>query len=361
VDALTSAPGEHARGISFTGRWQDYLKIAVTNLLLTIVTLGIYRFWATARQRRYLWSNTRIIDDELEWTGTGGEMFIGFLMVMGIFLGWGALIMGGAALLGQWFIVLGAVCFYIFLLWGFGFAQFRALRYRLSRTYWRGIRGGSDDNGVGYGWSALGYNFVAGLTAGIMVPYAITQNWNDRIRAMSFGPYMLDSDVNTKGLQWRWMMLYVVYIGFAILAAVIVAIAAPDPAVVQQNASAADPTAVVFIQLAPLVLLVGIGLVMVSFWAAFFRKAAGTFALGELTAAFEVSTVDWLKFYAKLVGLTIITLGFGLLMWGYWRWEFVMNRLELFGEIDVAAMTQSTTTAPKDAEGFADAFDIGAF
>jgi hypothetical protein len=48
-------------------------------------------------------------------------------------------------------------------------------------------------------------------------------------------------------------------------------------------------------------------------------------------------------------------------MWGYWRWQFVMERLELFGEIDVSAMTQSTTTAPKDAEGFADAFDIGAF
>ena len=53
MDALTSATGEHARGISFTGRWQDYLKIVVTNLLLTIVTLGIYRFWATARLRRY--------------------------------------------------------------------------------------------------------------------------------------------------------------------------------------------------------------------------------------------------------------------------------------------------------------------
>ena len=111
MDAMTSAPGEHARGIRFTGRWQDYLKIAVTNLLLTIVTLGIYRFWATARQRRYLWSNTRIIDDELEWTGTGGEMFIGFLMVMGIFVAWGALIVGGAALLGQWFMVLGAISF----------------------------------------------------------------------------------------------------------------------------------------------------------------------------------------------------------------------------------------------------------
>jgi len=351
MDAMTSAPGNHARAIRFTGRWQEYLGIAVTNLLLTIVTLGIYRFWAKARERRYLWANTQIIDDELEWTGTGGEMFIGFLMVMGVFVGWAALVMGGAALLGQWFMVVGIVAFYIFILWAFGFAQFRALRYRLSRTYWRGIRGGSDSNGVGYGWTALGNNFVAGLTLGIATPRAIVNNWNDRVRAMSFGPHMLDSDVDTKGLQSRWMMIYVVYIGFGVL----MAIAGPEPV------AGAEPTFDAIAIVPTLLLLVGLAVVMVSFWALFFRKAAETFEVGGLTAGFEVSTVEWFKFYGKLIGLTIITLGFGALMWGYWRWQFVMDRLELYGEIDVTTLSQSTTAAPKDAEGFADAFDIGAF
>ena len=350
MDAMTTAPGGHARAVRFTGHWQDYLKIAATNLLLTIVTLGIYRFWAKARERRYLWAHTQIIDDDLEWTGTGGEMLIGFLMVMGVFLGWGALMFGGAALLGQWFLIVGVIAFYIFLLWGFGFAQFRALRYRLSRTYWRGIRGGSDDSGVGYGWTALGNNFVAGLTLGIMTPRAIVENWNDRIRKMSFGPHMLDSDVDTVGLQSRWMMIYAVYIGFGILAA----LTSPDPATVQPGFNPAEILPV-------LLLLVGLALVMTSFWALFFRKAAATFRVGELSAGFEVSTAEWLKFYARMVGLAIVTLGFGLLMVGYLRWKFVMDRLHLYGEIDVSSLTQSTTTAPKDAEGFADAFDIGAF
>lgn len=352
MDAVTS-PGaaEQGRAVHFSGRWQDYLGIAVTNLLLTIVTLGIYRFWAKARERRYLWSRTRIIDNELEWTGTGGEMFVGFLMVMGVFLGWGALIFGGSLLLGQWFVFLGAIAFYIFLLWGFGFAQFRALRYRLSRTYWRGIRGGSDDNGAGYGWSALGRNFLAGLTLGIMTPSAIVENWNERVRAMSFGPHMLDSDVDTVGLQSRWMMLYGIYIAFLIL----MAIAAPE---LDGSEPAFDArTTLIY----PLLLALAIGVVLVSFWALFFRKAAATFRLGDLSAGFDVSTAEWLKFYGKLVGLTIVTLGFGALMWGYWRWEFVMDRLSLYGEIDVAELTQSETAAPRDAEGFADAFDIGAF
>jgi hypothetical protein len=101
-------------------------------------------------------------------------------------------------------------------------------------------------------------------------------------------------------------------------------------------------------------------LVMMSFWALFFRKAAGTFGMGGLSAGFEVSTVEWLKFYAKLIGLAIVTLGLGTMMWGYLRWKFFTDRLALYGEIDLDALTQSTTAAPRDAEGFADAFDIGA-
>jgi uncharacterized membrane protein YjgN (DUF898 family) len=42
------------RSIRFTGNWREYLPIAATNALLIICTLGIYRFWAAARQRRYL-------------------------------------------------------------------------------------------------------------------------------------------------------------------------------------------------------------------------------------------------------------------------------------------------------------------
>ena len=161
------------RAVRFDGTWQEFLPIALTNLLLTIVTLGIYRFWAQARVRRYLWSRTTIIDDELQWTGTGGEMFIGFLMVIGVLIASVAAIFGIAYVVGEWFLFVGLLAFYVFIFWAVNFAQFRALRYRLSRTYWRGIRGGSEDNGVGYGWAAFGRFFIAGLTFGIMTPMAI--------------------------------------------------------------------------------------------------------------------------------------------------------------------------------------------
>ena len=37
-----------ASAFGFDGTWREFAPIAFTNLLLTIVTLGFYRFWATA-------------------------------------------------------------------------------------------------------------------------------------------------------------------------------------------------------------------------------------------------------------------------------------------------------------------------
>ena len=55
--------------------------LALGTGLLSIISLGIYRFWAKARIRRFVWGNIRLDDDALEFTGTGLEMFLGFLIV----------------------------------------------------------------------------------------------------------------------------------------------------------------------------------------------------------------------------------------------------------------------------------------
>ncbi|WP_398286827.1 DUF898 family protein [Sphingomonas daechungensis] len=70
----------------------------------------------------------------------------------------------------------------------FGLARFRAIRYRLSRTWWRGIRGGSNDGGWNYARKAIGYYLVTFLLGGIFYPWAQAKLWNERWRKMSFGP-----------------------------------------------------------------------------------------------------------------------------------------------------------------------------
>ncbi|MET0137738.1 MAG: DUF898 family protein, partial [Sphingobium sp.] len=196
----------------FTGRWQDYAPIAFTNLLLMIVTLGIYRFWATTRTRHYLWSHTHFIDDPLEWTGRGVELLVGFLLALGLFgLPFLFLQFGVQALALQGHAgIAGILSFaaFLFILMLTGVARFRALRYRLSRTYWHGIRGGSDSNGVVYGWSWLWKSIVGALPLWLLVPWSMTALWNDRWGRMSFGSQTFRAAARPEPIYKRFLLFY---------------------------------------------------------------------------------------------------------------------------------------------------------
>jgi uncharacterized membrane protein YjgN (DUF898 family) len=346
------------RAIRFTGNWREYLPIAATNALLIIVTLGVYRFWATARQRRYLWSHTHVIDDTLEWTGTGKEMFIGFLIVVAIlapfflfiqFL-FPAMVARGKAEAAGGVVTL----FYIVLIYLGGFARFRALRYRLSRTYWHGIRGGSDDPGWNFGGEYLGRMVLAFLTMFIMYPWAATRLWNARWNAMSFGPLEFRANVDAEGLKWRWALVYLVPIGVLMLIGIVA---------VTVGSGLAEQAAPTVAGIA-ITLLLGVYLIIplmtLNWFAGFYRQAADATKLGELEFGFEATTLQWLGLFLGNVLLAVVTLGFGLTYWGYRNWAFIVRHSRLYGQVDLADMTQSKTHAPREAEGFADAFDIGA-
>src|SRR5258705_6215321 len=70
---------------AYDGRLGELYGIFIVNLLLSIVTLGFYRFWGKTRIRRYIWSRLSLSGDAFEYTGTGGELFIGFLIVVVLF------------------------------------------------------------------------------------------------------------------------------------------------------------------------------------------------------------------------------------------------------------------------------------
>ena len=51
-----------------------------------MVTLGIYRFWLATDIRRFLWSNTEIAGEALEYTGTALELLLGFLVAIALLI-----------------------------------------------------------------------------------------------------------------------------------------------------------------------------------------------------------------------------------------------------------------------------------
>ncbi|QZD90917.1 DUF898 domain-containing protein [Qipengyuania aurantiaca] len=348
----------------FDGNWKDFARIAVPNLLLTIVTLGIYRFWATTRERQYLWSHTRFVDERLEWTGTGKELFVGFLLVMllfaipvfGIQFVSQALILRGYELAGAVLGILPILAIFYLT----GVARFRALRYRLSRTRWRGIRGGSDDQGLGYGVSYMWKTIVGYLPLGLAIPWSMTSLWNERWSKMSFGPHRFDADADSGNVFARFLLFYlspfVFFIG-AIIAGVTGALAGfgfGSEQFAQWGAVAIGVALVLFFY-------IGLGIIAVAYYAKFYREAVGSTHWKDLHFGFEASTMDWIKLIVVDALIVVLTLGLGFIFLSYRHWKFMVTHLEAGGDILLDELTQSTTATSRHGEGLLDAFDIGAF
>lgn len=51
---------------SYTGDGNEIFKLALKTSALTLVTLGIYRFWAKTRIRKYIWSSAEVDGDRFE-------------------------------------------------------------------------------------------------------------------------------------------------------------------------------------------------------------------------------------------------------------------------------------------------------
>ncbi|MGB1205498.1 MAG: YjgN family protein [Chitinophagales bacterium] len=123
---------------SFHGQGLKLFVILVVNVFLTIITLGIYYPWAKAALMRFYAQETEFAESRFMFHGTGKEMFLGYLKALGLFIA--ALVI--LAIVGSIFPPLAALLYFVFIFGVIPFAIHGSLRYRASRTSWRGIHFG---------------------------------------------------------------------------------------------------------------------------------------------------------------------------------------------------------------------------
>lgn len=354
--------GEYVSDFEFDGNWREFAAIALPNLLLTLATLGLYRFWATTRVRRYLWSRTIFMGDRLEWAGTGRELFRSGLMALVVVLLPLSVINlvirfltnHGHDIAGQVLSLLGLAVFYVLV----GVAIFRGLRYRLSRTYWRGIRGGSHDQGGGYGLSYGWKNAVGVLPLGALLPWAMVSLWNQRWNAMSFGPWRFVATGQVRGLKLAYLWCYVApLVGFGL----VVLLIASGMTLTFFGFEPRTPLEWVLIRLPALFGFIFVfSLITLAYYASFFSQMVRSTSLGDMNFSFNAGAVEWMELYLIDVLLVVFTLGLGSIFLSYRHWTFYLRNLQTDGRIMIDAVTQSVTPAPRQGEGLLDALDMGA-
>ncbi|MFO1124339.1 MAG: DUF898 family protein [Methylocystis sp.] len=156
--------------IIFTGRDDEFRDLLYKGAPLEIVTFGFYRFWLATKIRQHLWSHTILDGDAFAYLGTARELLIGFLFAIAILapIYLASFLLGVEAERSRSF---ASLLFGVFFFAFWQFALYRARRYRLHRTAWRGLRFHMDGSGLSYALRAMGWGFVTIITLGLALPW----------------------------------------------------------------------------------------------------------------------------------------------------------------------------------------------
>jgi uncharacterized membrane protein YjgN (DUF898 family) len=173
-------------GVRFLGQRRYYWRLLIRGAALLMVTLGIYRFWLTTDVRRFLWSNTEIAGEALEYTGTPLELLLGFLVAIAILIPVYAGFFLAALDLGILGKLSGLVAFA-----GLGvlgqYAIYRARRYRLTRTVYRGLRFHQEGSAWAYAFRAMLWWTITALSAGLAYPFQLASLERYKMRNTFYG------------------------------------------------------------------------------------------------------------------------------------------------------------------------------
>lgn len=146
----------------FSATGAEYFRIWIVNLLLTIVTLGIYSAWAKVRRLRYFYGSTQLAGSTFEYHGQPMQILKGRLIAVAALIPYFLV----AALFPPW-DALFVVAFFIAL----PFIVVKSRLFGMRMTSWRNIR--FDFIGT-YGAATkvyIGLALLAGLTFGLAAPY----------------------------------------------------------------------------------------------------------------------------------------------------------------------------------------------
>lgn len=306
------------------GQGGELFLVMLVNFLLKIVTFGIYHFWAKTRVRNYVWSHTLIDGERLQYTGTGKELFIGFLKAVGLIMVFVAAfeliqflsaLLGGTA--GQVIAGIVALATLLFLMVGIGAIIYQARRYLLTRTNYRGIRCGLTGSAWRFGLLNLGCMVVVILTVYLAWPWARMVLARYSLNNHYFGSEPLEFEGYAADLFGYYFLCWL----FAI------------------------PT---------------LGLTMLAYRLYELRYVASRVELGGVRCQFDAYFWPYLGLMITNFLLLVVTLGLAYPWVKLRNLRFLVERVGLEGEPDYAPIRQDMERGDAVGEGFAEGLD-GAF
>jgi uncharacterized membrane protein YjgN (DUF898 family) len=162
-DSSTKASSNYPPApVHFTGDGSEYFGIWIVNLLLTIVTLGIYSPWAKVRRLKYFYRHTEIAGSSFDFHGSPIKILIGRVIALALLLAYNFSVRLHSPLILLVLLVLALVMPVLLR---------NSFRFRLYNTSWRGTRFHFRGSVAGAYRVFLLNGFLALITLYIMAPF----------------------------------------------------------------------------------------------------------------------------------------------------------------------------------------------
>lgn len=128
----SQAPSTYAPApLRFTGSGREYFGIWIVNLLLTILTLGIYSAWAKVRRLQYFYRHTELAGSSFDFHGSPTRILIGRAIAVGMLVAYNFSVRLHSLVTIVIFVALAVVMPVLLR---------NSFRFRLYNTSWRGTR-----------------------------------------------------------------------------------------------------------------------------------------------------------------------------------------------------------------------------
>ena len=132
-DSQNSPKAINSQPFIFSGRGNEYFRIWIVNMLLSLVTLGIYSAWAKVRRNRYFYDNTSVAGSSFDYHGNPSAILKGRII---------AVVMIALYHLGPRIAPWIGIVMLLMLAAAWPWLVWKSLQFKLHNSSYRGIRFG---------------------------------------------------------------------------------------------------------------------------------------------------------------------------------------------------------------------------
>jgi len=368
---LTGQAGENAQpqrlrqpmttnSITYDGHTGQVYKIWLLNFLMNIITLGIYSFWGKTRLRQYIAGAFSLNQDRFEYTGTGKELFLGFLKAIPLFLALYLPYLVASFMDSEafWPVLLLLPLFYFFPV-----AIYSALRYRMSRTNWRSIRFGLDGSAVQYANIYLWRWFLDIVSLGILIPYSDIKRYRYLADNACYGDIPFRFEGRGKDLMSIHLATYSVALGLLLIAfygfqQLAVSFEMVRNVAIENSLSMDEAVLLVFSETDLLSALAYITLPFIIFplvrliyKTALIHELTNHLYAGDIGFKSTVTTMGLAKLKLGNFLILVFTLGLGLPYVMQRNLRFFAQHTQVKGDLETSSIRQASNRKTSDAEG----------